>query len=140
MMDSWWGCLLFSMALLNPPGSELTHAIIGSAIQVHRQLGPGLLESAYITCLLHELDKQHIKAEREVPVPLMYQGLQLGLGYRLDLLVGDQVIVEVKAVGALDRIHRAQLMTYLKLMKLKTGLLINFNVPELRQGIRRVLL
>lgn len=128
------------MALLYPPGADLTFLVIGSAIEVHRQLGPGLFESVYATCLVHELEAQGIHTESQVPIPLQYKGRQLGAGFRLDLLVDGQVIVEVKAVEVLEDIHRAQLMIYLKLTELRTGLLINFNVPELRQGIRRVLL
>lgn len=128
------------MALLNPPGADITYVVIGSAIEVHRQLGPGLFESAYATCLVRELEMRGVNTRSQVPVPLRYKGIELGTGYRLDLLVGEQVIVEVKAVEALEAVHRTQLLTYLKLMELKTGLIVNFNVPELRQGIRRVLL
>ena len=117
--------------------NELTEAIIGAAIEVHRQLGPGLLESSYVRCFRHELTLQAIPFEYEVPLPILYKGLALDCGYRLDLLVARQVVAEVKAVEKLDRIHEAQLLTYLRLGGWKVGLLINFNVPVLKDGIRR---
>jgi GxxExxY protein len=119
---------------------EITEAIIGGAIEVHRQLGPGLLESAYQACLCHELELRGIAFKDEVPVPLIYKGLSLDCGYRLDLLVADEVIVELKSVEQLLPVHEAQLLTYLRLTGKKVGLLINFNVPVLKDGIvRRVL-
>ena len=117
--------------------NKVTEAIIGAAIEVHRTLGPGLLESAYEECLCHELRLRGIPFERQRPLPVTYKGLDLECGYRLDLLVHDAVVVEIKAVEALQPIHEAQLLTYLKLGGWKVGLLINFNVPVLKNGIRR---
>ena len=117
--------------------NELTEAIIGAAIEVHKQLGPGLLESSYTRCFRHELKLRAIRFEYEVPLPILYKGLALDCGYRLDLLVAGQVVVEVKAVEKIDRIHEAQLLTYLRLGGWRVGLLINFNVPVLKDGIRR---
>ena len=117
--------------------NKVTEAIIGAAIEVHRTLGPGLLESAYEECLCHELRLRGIPFERQRPLPVTYKGLDLECGYRLDLLVHDAVVVEIKAVEALQPIHEAQLLTYLKLGGWKVGLLINFNVPILKNGIRR---
>lgn len=116
----------------------LTAQIIAAAIEVHRQLGPGLLESAYLACMCHELSSAGVPFRREVPVPVDYKGVKLDCGYRLDLLVADEVVVELKSVNKLMPLHRAQLITYLKLTGLPKGLLINFNVPVLTEGIRRV--
>jgi GxxExxY protein len=107
---------------------------------VHSELGPGLLESTYQTCLAHELTLQGLKIEQQKAMPLKYRGLVLGTGYRLDLLIEDQVIVELKAVDNLLPLHQAQLLTYLKLSGLRLGLLVNFNVKLLTQGIKRVVL
>ncbi len=120
--------------------NELTHEIIGAAIEVHRFIGPGLLESAYEECLCKELSLRQIAFEQQKPLPVEYKGLKLECGYRLDLLVANAVVVEVKAVETLLSIHEAQLLTYLKLGGWKTGLLINFNVPVLKKGIRRLVL
>ena len=117
--------------------NQITREIIGAAIEVHRALGPGLLESAYEECLCRELSLRQIPFERQRPLPVEYKGLHLDCGYRLDLLVMDTVVVEIKAVAGLQAIHEAQLLTYLKLGGWKVGLLINFNVPVLKQGIRR---
>jgi GxxExxY protein len=117
--------------------NQITEAIIGSAIEVHRALGPGLLESAYEECLCREMDLWRIPFERQRSLPVEYKGMRLDCGYRLDLLVNDQVVVEIKAVEHLLPIHEAQILTYLKLGGWKVGLLINFNVPVLKQGIRR---
>ncbi|MGE0431161.1 MAG: GxxExxY protein [Planctomycetota bacterium] len=117
-----------------------TEQIIGAAIEVHRELGPGLLESAYQACLRWELEQRRIAVRKEVPLPLRYKGLALDIGYRLDLLVADQVIVEVKSVESLVAIHTAQLLTYLRLAHMKVGLIINFNVPLLKDGVKRVIL
>jgi GxxExxY protein len=119
---------------------SLSNKVIGCAIEVHRELGPGLLESTYQACLAHELSRAGIRFAQEHPMPVSYKGFQLDCGYRLDVLVEDQLIVELKAVEDLSRIHEAQILTYLKLAKLKTGLLINFNVPRLKQGIKRFVL
>ena len=117
---------------------QITEKIIGAAIEVHRALGPGLLESAYETCLCRELDLIGISFTRQVQLPVEYKGEQLECGYRLDLVVEDQVVVEIKAVDALLPIHEAQLLTYLRLSGHPIGLLINFNVPVLRSGLRRL--
>lgn len=118
----------------------LTREIIGAAIEVHRHLGPGLLESAYLQCLIRELSLKEIPFKREWPLPLEYKGVRLNCSYRLDLLVADAVVVEIKSVEALTSIHDAQLLTYLKLGGWKVGLLINFNVEVLKTGIHRKVL
>ena len=118
--------------------NDVTEAIIGAAICVHRELGPGLLESAYEACLAFELSERKLKIERQKALPLLYRRVQLDCGYRIDLLVENQVVVELKAVENLEPIHEAQLLSYLKLSKCKVGLLINFNVKILRKGIRRL--
>jgi GxxExxY protein len=119
---------------------ELTEQIIGAAIEVHRSLGPGLLESAYQACLAHELGLRKLSFECERSLPVKYKGVQLDCGYRLDFLVEDKVVVELKAVESVLPVHEAQLLTYLKLTGCRVGLLINFNVPVLKDGItRRVL-
>jgi GxxExxY protein len=117
--------------------NELTEVIIGAAIEVHRALRPGLLESAYEGCLCRELSLRDIPFERQRPLPLQYKGISLDRGYPLDLLVANKVVVEIKAVEAVPPIHEAQLLTYLKLGGWQVGLLINFNVPVLKDGIRR---
>ncbi len=118
--------------------NRISEAIIGAAIEVHRTLGPGLLESTYEACLFHELTKCGHKVVQQKPVPVIYKGLTLECGYRLDLLVEDAVVVELKSVETLEPIHEAQLLTYLRLANLKLGLLINFNVKLLKQGIKRL--
>jgi GxxExxY protein len=117
---------------------ELTGQILGAAIEVHKQLGPGLLESTYQACLCYELELRGISFECQKLLPLEHKGVQLECGYRIDLLVAGLVIVEIKAVEALAPIHEAQLLTYLKLTGVKVGLLINFNVVVLKSGIRRL--
>ena len=117
---------------------QITEKIIGAAIEVHRHLGPGLLESAYIRCLRHELELQRLAFAYEVPLPVEYKGILLDCGYRLDLLVMDRVVVEGKAIERLEPIHEAQLLTHLRLGHWKVGLLINFNVELLRLGIKRL--
>ena len=122
------------------PHKELTERIIGAAIEVHRGLGPGLLESAYQSGLAKEFELRGIPFEREVPVPVEYKGLQVDCSYRLDFLVDQKVVIEIKAVDALAPIYEAQLITYLKLTGCPVGLLINFNVKLLKNGLlRRVL-
>ena len=116
----------------------ITEAIIGAAIEVHRALGPGLLESAYEASLAFELAGRGLNAESQKPLPVVYKEVRLECGYRLDLLVEEEVIVEIKAVDRLAPIHQAQLLSYLKLSGCKVGLLINFNVQILKNGIRRV--
>ncbi len=115
---------------------QLTGQIIGAAIEVHKQLGPGLLESTYQACLCHELELRGISFECQKPLALEYKGIKLECGYRIDLLVAGLVIVEIKSVEALAPIHEAQLLTYLKLTGVKAGFLINFNVVVLKDGIR----
>jgi len=119
--------------------NRLTEEIIGAAIEVHRALGPGLLESAYESCLCHELDLRDISYQSQLSLPVTYKGLLLDCVYRLDMLVDHTVVVEVKAVEALLPIHEAQLITYLKLGGWQVGLLINFNTPVLKYGIKRVI-
>jgi GxxExxY protein len=117
-----------------------TSPILGAALEVHRYLGPGLMESAYEECLCHELHLRELRFQRQVDLPVEYKGLKLNCGYKVNLIVQDEVILELKAVEKLLPIHQAQLLTYLKLARKKVGLLINFNVPLLTQGIiRRVL-
>ena len=118
--------------------NRITGSVIEAAIRVHRALGPGLLESAYEACLAYELGQQGFKVEQQKPLPLMYREIKLDCGYRLDLLVEEKVIVEVKAVDRIAPIHQAQLLSYLKLSGCNVGLLINFNVKMLKQGICRV--
>jgi len=117
--------------------NELTEAIIGAAIEVHRLLGPGLLESAYVQCLCHELALQRLVFRQQVQLPVDYKGTRLDCGYRIDILVDERVVVEIKSIEGLEPIHDAQLITYLKLGGWQVGLLINFNVPLLKNGIRR---
>ncbi|MBI3949644.1 MAG: GxxExxY protein [Acidobacteria bacterium] len=121
-------------ALLN----RITENIIGAAIDVHRALGPGLLESAYEACLFFELVERGLKVEQQKPLPVVYREIKLDCGYRLDLVVEEKVIVEIKSVDHLMPIHEAQLLSYLKLSGCKVGLLINFNVKVLKNGIRRM--
>lgn len=118
--------------------NELTERVIDACIEIHRTLGPGLLESAYEECLCHELSLTGIRFERQVPLPVHYKEVNLDCGYRLDLVVEQKLIVELKAAEQLLPIHEAQLLTYLKLSNLTLGLLINFNVPVLKAGIRRI--
>jgi GxxExxY protein len=118
----------------------LTEKIIGSAIEVHRALGPGLMESAYEECLSWELQQAKLAVQRQVPLPVVYKEVRLEIGYRLDLVVEKQVVIELKTVERLLPIHEAQLLTYLKLSKLRTGLLLNFNSAVLKSGIKRMVL
>ena len=118
--------------------NELTEHIIGAAIEVHRALGPGLLESAYEECLCRELSLRGLAFERQLPLPLKYKGVLLDCGYRLDLLVAQSVLVELKSVEALQPIHEAQMLTYLRLGGWQVRLLINFNVLKLKDGVRRL--
>ena len=117
---------------------QLTKKIIGCAISVHRSLGPGLLESAYKECLYYELIKAGLKVEKEKPLPLIYENVKLDCGYRVDLIVEGQIVIEVKQVEALADIHIAQVLTYLKLSKNRFGLLLNFNVLMMKDGIKRI--
>ncbi|MCP9446718.1 MAG: GxxExxY protein [Nitrospira sp.] len=120
--------------------NKLTEQIIGAAIEVHEALGPGLLESAYEECMCRELALRQIRFDRQRPLPVEYKGVKLDCGYRLDLLVAEAVVVEIKAVEVIVPVHEAQLLTYLKLGGWKIGLLINFNVAVLKDGIRRRIL
>ncbi len=119
-------------------GDPLTEKIIGLAIEVHRGLGPGLLESAYEECLCYELDKAGIAFRRQVPLPVVYKEVKLDCGYRMDVVAANAVILELKTVEKLLPIHTAQLLTYLKLSGLRTGLLLNFNAAVLKDGIKRL--
>jgi GxxExxY protein len=128
------------MALIEiPTVNALTDKIIGAAIEVHRCLGPGLYESVYRACLVHELKALRLELQVDQKLPLIYKGLDLGRVFKIDMVVENTVIVELKAVSELAPIHRAQLVTYLKLTGLPAGLLINFNVPLLKNGLQRVL-
>lgn len=119
---------------------HLSEQIIGAAIEVHRALGPGLLESAYQRCMEHELELRRIAFQSEVPLPITYKGIALDCGYRMDLVVDGKIVVELKAVEAMNKVHEAQLLTYLKLSGLKVALMINFNCSLIRNCIvRRVL-
>jgi GxxExxY protein len=118
--------------------NDLSRRVIGLCIEVHRELGPGLLESAYETALAHELSQAGIRFERQRDTPLVYKGVKLDCGFRLDFLIEDELIIELKTVNDLQPVHHAQLLTYLKLERKSLGLLINFNVPVLKDGIRRV--
>lgn len=119
--------------------NQITHEIIGAAIEVHRELGPGLLESIYEECLLTELTQRGLDTVNQYPIPVTYKGKQLNNAYRCDLLVQNKVVVELKTVDKISEIHKAQLLTYLKVTGLRYGLLLNFNVPTMRQGIVRML-
>jgi GxxExxY protein len=118
--------------------NEIGDAIIASALKIHRALGPGLLESAYETCLLYELQKRGLLAQRQVLIPVRYEDFTIDNGYRVDLLVGDRVVVELKALEAILSVHRAQLLSYLRLGHFKLGYLLNFNVARMRDGIVRL--
>jgi GxxExxY protein len=117
---------------------EIAAEIVDAAFKIHSKLGPGLLESVYEACMAHELTKRGFLVERQKPQPVFYDGLEIEAGYRLDILVNDTIIIELKAVEQLAPIHQAQLMTYLKLSGKTLGFLINFNVPLIKQGIRRI--
>ncbi len=116
----------------------LTNLVVGCGIEVHRVLGPGLLESAYEECFCYELQQIGIEYQRQVSIPVEYKSIKLECGYRADLIVDDKLVIEVKAVEKIKPIHEAQLLTYLKLTGIKTGLLINFNVPLLKDGVKRL--
>jgi GxxExxY protein len=120
---------------------QLTEQVIGAAIEVHRELGPGLMESAYEECLCHELHLRGLKFERQVPLPVRYKGVSLDCGYRIDLVVGDSLILELKCIEHILPVHEAQLLTYLKLTGKRVGLILNFNVAVLTRGgvVRKIL-
>jgi GxxExxY protein len=128
------------MALIEHPTNAVSERTIGAAIEVHRHLGPGLLESSYHACLSHELELRKIPYRSQVILPLTYKGVQLAKGYIIDLLVEESLVVEIKCIERLLPIHSAQLMTYLRLQRVSSGLLINFNVDVLSRGIRRILI
>ena len=136
-MDEWKSILADQ-----PPGGRdaLTAAILGAAIAVHRELGPGMLESAYEACLAYELESRGLRVDRQRPLPVVYRGVRLECGYRLDLVVEDQVIVEIKAVDKLQSVHEAQMLSYLKLSGHRVGLLVNFHTRLLKDGLRRMVL
>lgn len=121
-----------------PRGNEITEKVIGASIDIHRQLGPGLLESAYEECLCYELSTLGMAFERQKDLPVAYKNVRLACGYKIDLVVEKLVVIELKAVEKLLPIHEAQLLTYLKLSGFSLGLLINFNVPVLKQGLKRI--
>jgi GxxExxY protein len=118
----------------------LTERVIGLAIEVHRTLGPGLLESAYEECLCYELTQDRIDFQRQVPLPVTYKSVRLDCGYRLDVVVAKRLVLELKTVERLLPVHEAQLLTYLKLGQIRTGLLLNFHAPVLKQGLKRMVL
>lgn len=125
------------MQTSNFPLNDLTQKIIGAAIEVHRVLGPGLLESAYERCLIYELEKLGLRVESQKSLPIVYKEIDIEAGYRIDVLVEGQVVIELKAVERFTDVHEAQILTYLKLSGCKVGLLINFDVKMLKNGIRR---
>jgi GxxExxY protein len=120
--------------------NELSKEVIGHAISVHKNLGPGLLESVYEECLFYELQKNNLLVEKQKPMPLVYEDVKLDCGYRIDLFIEKKLVLELKAVEALNEVHLAQILTYLKLSECKLGLLINFNVKYLKDGIKRVII
>jgi len=119
------------------PRDQLTEAVIGGAIEVHKAIGPGLLESAYRVCLVHELRLRGLSVKEEVELPVVYKGLNLNVGYRIDVVVEEKLIVELKAVEKILPVHGAQILTYMKLANIRTGLLINFLAPVIKEGIKR---
>jgi len=141
-------CFVFSHACLmtNPISSqssrfsELSHRVIGCAIEVHRELGPGLLESTYRDCLAKELELNGIPCQREVALPVLYKGFHIESGYRIDLLIDDDILLELKAVTELSPVHEAQLLTYMKRARVHHGFLVNFNVKRLKDGLRSFVL
>src|SRR6476620_8753439 len=132
--------LVDSVGLIQHPTNSISERIIGAAIEVHRHLGPGLLESSYETCLCQELDLRKVSYESQLVIPIHYKGVHLPKGYIIDLLVENAVIVQVKSVDTILPVHLSQLMTYMRLRGIPSGLLLNFNVQFLHQGIKRLLL
>jgi GxxExxY protein len=120
--------------------NQISYEIIGAAYKVHSELGPGLLESTYEVCLEYELLEKGFKVDRQKALPVIYNNVQLDAGYRIDLFIEDSIIIELKSVDEIAPIHKAQLMTYLKLADIKLGLLINFNVTDLKKGINRIVM
>ncbi len=131
-------CLINYLKFKNMTENEISEKIIGCAIEVHKSLGPGLLESAYLDCLAYELEMIGLFVERQKPLPLIYKEVKLDAGYRIDLFIERKVIIELKAVEAINDIHIAQVLTYLKLSDCRLGLLINFNVLKLVHGVKRL--
>jgi GxxExxY protein len=117
--------------------NDLTYKVIGAAIEVHKRLGPGLLEKVYQECMLHEFQKRGLSVEMEFPISVIYDDIEINSGYRIDLLVENKLVVELKSVDAVSDLHKAQILTYMKLGEYKVGLLINFNVTKLANGINR---
>ena len=120
--------------------NDLSYQILGCAFKVHTNLGPGLLESAYETCMVHELIKKGFNVERQKILPLIYDGLKLDAGYRIDIIVNNRVLLEIKSVSEVAPIHTAQVITYLKLSGIQLGLLLNFNLKDMKDGIHRIIL
>jgi GxxExxY protein len=131
--------LLHTGMLIDMPFNDITEQIIGGAMAVHRELGPGLLESSYLACLRVELQERQLGFEAERPLPIVYKGHSLDVSYRLDLIVDNLVVVEIKSVERLLGVHEAQVLTYMRLTACPVGLLINFNVPRLIDGVRRLI-
>ena len=129
-----------NLVVMQEPRDPLTQQVIGAAIEVHRVLGPGLLESAYEECLCFELSLRGISFHRQVPLPVAYKGVTLECGYRMDLVVPERLVIEIKTVEKILSVHEAQLLTYLRLSGIKTGLLINFHTAVIKDGIRRMVL
>jgi GxxExxY protein len=129
-----------AVGLIEHPTNPISEKVIGAAIEVHRHLGPGLLESSYQACVCRELELREIRYRNQVVLPLEYKGIQIAKGYVIDLLIEDSLVVEIKSVDKLLPIHSAQLMTYMRLQKVSSGLLMNFNVEALPRGIKRILL
>ncbi len=139
MIDKYAG-LLRRPQSIDPALNEISYKVIGCAYKVHSELGPGLLESTYQVCMAYEFLSAGLSFERQKPLPVVYKDVKLEAGYRIDLLVEGQVILEVKSVEGLVPLHHAQLMTYLKLSGLRLGLLLNFNVRDMKDGIRRIVM
>ena len=131
-------CIRYRILLPKMTYNELSYAVVGAAMKVHRELGPGLLEKAYQECLYYEISQLGLKVEKEIAMPLTYQGVQLECGFRMDMLVEGRLVIETKAVSEINDIHLAQLLSYLKQGNYRLGLLINFNTILLKNGIRRV--
>ncbi len=123
----------------NMTENEISKIVFEAALKVHRVLGPGLLESAYEECLFYELKKSNLKIEKQKSLPLIYEDVKLDIGYRIDIIVEDKFIIEIKSVEKLNEVHTAQLLTYLKLSNCKLGFLINFNVKLLKEGLKRII-
>src|SRR6185312_3569584 len=126
------------LASTSMTANEISHCVITAAMKVHSTLGPGLLESTYEACLAHELRKAGLKVETQIGLPVVYDGIRLDLGYRIDMLVNDLVVIELKSVEEISRVHIAQVLSYIKLSKKQLGLIINFNVLRLKDGIKRL--